>query len=314
MSQLIKRIILISLIFGIAIGCRTLSPAVGIKGIDSTFFGFGAKAEIAHVDSTKRIVTYLLNKDKAPFFCAEPTPDVGLNAQYEALVELMTKTPIAEAKQKGEVKGNETVKELGGRTQTILFLREAFYRLCEMNLNYAVEKSIKTKKQEGTNLAKTENSVDKADENLGLSIDQYQKAYQKILLTSLILNNPDILKSENWFAFREYLDVPESNSERKKDTKGESESDKDFKNRENLMELEVRKISEETKLLEKKREILELELKKKGLDPNAADNSNSPSNIQNNIILNKEIENNCTIQTKENPKSTPIKKTKKPCP
>lgn len=294
MGQLIKRIFLISLIFGIVIQCRTLSPAVGIKGIDSTF-GFGATAEIAHVDSTKRIVTYLLNKDKAPFFCAEPTPDVGLNAQYEALVELMTKTPVGEVKQKGEVKGNETVKELGGRTQTILFLREAFYRLCEMNLNYSIQ-----------------NSKAKEDITLSLSIDQYQKAYQKILLTSLILNNPDILKSENWYAFREYLVVPESNSERKKDPKGESENDKDFKNREQLMELEVKKISEETKLLEKKREILELELKKKGLDPNAADNS--PSGIQNNVILSKEIENNCTIQTKENNKLPPIKRTKKPCP
>lgn len=65
-------------------------------------------------------------------FCAEPVPDVALAHTSEITGSAkLPETVDAELKAKF---ANEVV-QLAGRTQTILFLREAMYRLCEQGIN-----------------------------------------------------------------------------------------------------------------------------------------------------------------------------------
>lgn len=64
--------------------------------------------------------------------CAEPAPDVALAHTTEIVGSAkLPETVDAELK----VKFANEVVQLAGRTQTILFLREAMYRLCEQGVN-----------------------------------------------------------------------------------------------------------------------------------------------------------------------------------
>jgi hypothetical protein len=63
--------------------------------------------------------------------CAEPSPDVALEFANKILVEAQAKG--VDAKVQGEFSSD--VVELAKRSQTIMFLREAMFRLCEQSLN-----------------------------------------------------------------------------------------------------------------------------------------------------------------------------------
>lgn len=63
--------------------------------------------------------------------CAEPSPDVALEFANKILAE--AKVKAVDAKVQAEF--NTNVIELAKRTQTIMFLREAMFRLCEQSLN-----------------------------------------------------------------------------------------------------------------------------------------------------------------------------------
>lgn len=64
--------------------------------------------------------------------CAEPVPDVAL----EHTNSVLAKVDIPESAS-AEVKAEfaSSVVQLAGRTQTVLLLREAMYRLCEQSIN-----------------------------------------------------------------------------------------------------------------------------------------------------------------------------------
>ena len=68
--------------------------------------------------------------------CAEPAPDVALD-QTTSLAASIKIPEGADANVKADLASK--VVELAGRTQTVLFLREAMYRLCEqaMSGNFA---------------------------------------------------------------------------------------------------------------------------------------------------------------------------------
>jgi hypothetical protein len=64
--------------------------------------------------------------------CAEPVPDVALAHSTELIGSAkLPETVDAELK----AKFASEVVQLAGRTQTILFLRESMYRLCEQGVN-----------------------------------------------------------------------------------------------------------------------------------------------------------------------------------
>jgi hypothetical protein len=83
---------------------------------------------------------------KGLYMCAEPSPDAALNTAITKLTELSASGKISG----GAPEGTTTIRsqsdsaasivELVSRTQTILFLREAMYRLCEQQLNGTLDK------------------------------------------------------------------------------------------------------------------------------------------------------------------------------
>ncbi len=66
-------------------------------------------------------------------FCAEPPPDVALQRSMELLAK--ADLPQANVTASGSAKLSADVIALAGRTQSLLFLREALYRLCEQSIN-----------------------------------------------------------------------------------------------------------------------------------------------------------------------------------
>jgi hypothetical protein len=68
-------------------------------------------------------------------FCAEPPPDIATKQQAKLGGDLTLK---GRATIKGNVDFAGDVVELDGRTQTVLFLRESLYRLCEHSANGSI--------------------------------------------------------------------------------------------------------------------------------------------------------------------------------
>jgi len=67
--------------------------------------------------------------------CAEPAPDVALDIVDRFKANVGTGKVTVGA----EVDVEEQVIQLAKRTQTIMFLREALYRLCELSLNHQLD-------------------------------------------------------------------------------------------------------------------------------------------------------------------------------
>ncbi len=65
-------------------------------------------------------------------FCAEPSPDIALQQSVALLAKAETPQGITT---EGSAKFSSDVVAMAGRTQTVVFLREALYRLCEQSLN-----------------------------------------------------------------------------------------------------------------------------------------------------------------------------------
>ncbi len=63
--------------------------------------------------------------------CAEPSPDVALNI----LDKFKITVPVENIPVSGQVDISQQIIQLARRSQSILFLREALYRLCEISLN-----------------------------------------------------------------------------------------------------------------------------------------------------------------------------------
>ena len=63
--------------------------------------------------------------------CAEPAPDVALARSAEFVAKGVYQGATAEA----QAKLSEQLAQLGGRTQTVLILRESLFRLCELSIN-----------------------------------------------------------------------------------------------------------------------------------------------------------------------------------
>jgi hypothetical protein len=64
--------------------------------------------------------------------CAEPSPDVAMEFANKFLAKLSYDKISAET----QAEINSNVIQLAQRTQTIMYLRESLYRLCELSVNY----------------------------------------------------------------------------------------------------------------------------------------------------------------------------------
>lgn len=91
-------------------------------------------------DASRRgtLLTYKNPGGPALKTCAEPAPDVALAFTSRLLGEAKVTPPAGagpEVAAKLEADFRSSVVELAKRTQTIMFVREAMYRLCEQALN-----------------------------------------------------------------------------------------------------------------------------------------------------------------------------------
>jgi hypothetical protein len=115
-------------------GCANLtSPARMHELADNKSYWFD-------YDASRRgtILSYKSGTGSALATCAEPAPDVALAFTSKILAEAKVTPPAgttAAVDAKAEAEFRSNVVELAKRSQTIMFVREAMYRLCEQALN-----------------------------------------------------------------------------------------------------------------------------------------------------------------------------------
>lgn len=125
--KMLSRIFFVFLtpLFLVISGCANLTSPARDHAFDPT------KAYWLDYDASRRGTLVLPESSKVKT-CAEPSPDVALTmiSKIEAALK-----PQAggEVTAKGEF--NATVVELAKRTQMVMFLREALFRLCEQSIN-----------------------------------------------------------------------------------------------------------------------------------------------------------------------------------
>ncbi len=122
MNTLFKRLPII--LFPFVLGCgHFTSPATQVE-LDPT------KSYWFHYSADRR-GAFILNGNTQLRTCSEPSPDVA-NKMAEK-IELKAKSKGVEASVAAEL--NQDIVKLTERTQMILYLREALFRLCELSLN-----------------------------------------------------------------------------------------------------------------------------------------------------------------------------------
>ena len=70
---------------------------------------------------------------KGMMYCAEPSPDVAYNSVLSLVASVQVQNPNVDAST--QLNFQQSVVELAQRAETIQFLREALYRLCEQTIN-----------------------------------------------------------------------------------------------------------------------------------------------------------------------------------
>lgn len=87
-------------------------------------------------DASRRGAVLIPNHEKRNIaICAEPSPDVAL----EIVDKFKADVKLEKVEVGAEADIQEKVIQLAKRTQTIMFLRESLYRLCELSLNFQLK-------------------------------------------------------------------------------------------------------------------------------------------------------------------------------
>ena len=107
-------------------GCA-VTPAVSVHTLSSD------APQIVTTDSSARAIIMIRKADGSTGFCAEPSPDTAMSAIAKMVAEVNLQNPNVDAKT--QIEFQTAVIELSKRSQTILLLRESFYRICEAGLN-----------------------------------------------------------------------------------------------------------------------------------------------------------------------------------
>jgi hypothetical protein len=115
---------------------------------------------IADMDASRRTAILLPRPDgKGVMYCAEPSPDVAYNSVISLVASIQLQNPSVDAST--QLQFQQSVVELAQRTETIQFLREALYRLCEQSLNGTMSQA--AVEQEYDNALKTALALAEAD-------------------------------------------------------------------------------------------------------------------------------------------------------
>jgi hypothetical protein len=122
----LRHIVLLSLILlvGTTTGCTFFARPATQERLDAN------QAYWFHYEASRR-GGFLVGADSKMKMCAEPAPDVAL----ARTVEFVGKGSYQGASAEAQAKLAEQLAQLGGRTQTVLILRESLFRLCELSIN-----------------------------------------------------------------------------------------------------------------------------------------------------------------------------------
>lgn len=128
----INKILLLNFFFILSTylsGCSSLtSPARSHALLKNTPYWFDYSSD------RRGAILIPKEKNKRITICAEPSPDTA--------IETLAKLGL-NIKNKGNINTelNQKIIQLTTRTQTILFLRESLYRLCELSANFDLSNS-----------------------------------------------------------------------------------------------------------------------------------------------------------------------------
>ncbi len=161
-----KKLAVVALLGGVLAlaGCAT-APSVSVHQLQPN------QPYWMTTDASARGITMIPRPDgKGMEVCAEPSPDAMLQTVAQLTAQVQLQNPQVDAQT--QVQFSTAVIELTQRTQTIVFLREVLYRVCEQSLNQNLtsdqvmqleEMAMQTAlKMAEADLAKTQNSTAKA--------------------------------------------------------------------------------------------------------------------------------------------------------
>lgn len=129
-EHLLKLKLIVTLLLSLALtGCAAFQAPVKVHPIESA-----DRPSFVEVDATRRGVLVVPRPDGHGYYvCSEPSPDVALTYVNKILAEIKANNPNVDAKTQLEF--STAVIDLSKRSQTILFLREVMFRLCEQSIN-----------------------------------------------------------------------------------------------------------------------------------------------------------------------------------
>ncbi|HNH75859.1 MAG TPA: hypothetical protein PLF23_18885, partial [Candidatus Obscuribacter sp.] len=140
-------------------GCTALQPSTSVHMVASN------QPTFIDMDASRRGVVILPRANGQGYqFCAEPSPDVALEAVTRILAEAKTNGSNIDAKAEAEFR--TAVVQLSKTQTSIRFLRESLYRICEQSVNQ------------------------------NLSAEQVTKLYELAITTALKLAEADVAKNQ----------------------------------------------------------------------------------------------------------------------
>jgi hypothetical protein len=130
------RVLVLATVAAHLAGCRSLSPPVGkrdVLGLE------GGSLHVFHFESTRRGTYVWRGSDGTLRIAAEPPPDAALESTVGLTAKLAD--TIARAGVEGSVDAEvvERIVALTERTQAVVLMRDAMFRLAEMHLNGVID-------------------------------------------------------------------------------------------------------------------------------------------------------------------------------
>lgn len=112
-------------------GCMALRAPVKVHPIEAK-----DKPTFVELDATRRGYLILPRPDGRGYLVlAEPSPEAALATVNKILAEVSVKNGSAPIDAKTQIEFNTAIIQLANKSQTVLFLREALYRLNEQSVN-----------------------------------------------------------------------------------------------------------------------------------------------------------------------------------
>lgn len=145
-------------------GCAAIQPSTSVHTLATN------QPTFIDMDASRRGVVIIPREDgKGYHSCSEPSPDVAVDTVTRILAEIKLANG-SNIDAKTEMEFRTAIVNLSQRTQTLLFLRESLFRICEQSANQ------------------------------NLSSEQVTKLYELAILTSLKLAEADLAKNQTELA------------------------------------------------------------------------------------------------------------------